>query len=217
MLARKRTVKTFAEISAALGPERTRLLIAKAEDLGRRLQNTPGTPELGKLLVEEAGADLVGIATYLREQPHHLEAIRQRLGTEWKKEDETSPVDLHEVVVARAAGNTLEPGRTLFIGLSEILALPSAPNGRAVAFATQTELSLHPDSGLCTRVVPVEMPAPAVIATLQGTTGADWTPDSRTAAQDSFPPTSPPPASAHPPVRAQSRAGAVSRRRCPAP
>ena len=179
VLARRKQAKTFADVAAALGPDRARALAAKAELLGKTLKELPRAKELEKLLSDELGADIWGVVAYLREQPHYLKALREKLGTEWKEEDETKPIDLNEVVIARVKGATLEFGPPLFVGLPEIHSLRPAPGGQAVAFAMQLELSPHPDSGICVFVAPTDAATPAVIVATQSTSGPDWNHDGR--------------------------------------
>ena len=107
VLARKKTAKNLAEIAAALGPERTRALAAKAEAAWLQLKDLPRSDEFDKRAAEVCGADLEGIVAYLREQPAHLAALRVKFAADWKKEDETKPIDLSEVVIARLSGAKL--------------------------------------------------------------------------------------------------------------
>lgn len=179
VLARRKPVKNFAELSAALGPTRAKLLAAKAESVWGRLRDLPRGEAFSEGVAREIGDDLEGIVVYLREQPHHLAALREKMGPEWKKEDETKPADLHEVVVARLSGEKLLFGSPLFIGLPGIGSLRPAPGGQAVAFTMQPELSPYPDNGISLLVAPTDASAPAVIAATQGATHPDWTPDGR--------------------------------------
>lgn len=179
VIARKKPAQTFAEVAALLGPERTRALVAKAESVGSRIKDLPKTEDATKLATEEIGEDLAGLLAYLREQPRHLAALRERFGKDWNKEDETRPVELNEVFVAHVSGATLEPGPTLFIGLPGVHSLRPSPGGQAVAFTMQAELSPHPDNGVALRVAPADGRSPSVIAATQCTTHPDWSPDGR--------------------------------------
>jgi hypothetical protein len=179
VLARKKPARNFAEISAALGPDRTRALILKAEILAKKIKELPSPEDLKKGIEADLGDDLAGLVAYLREQPQHLATLREKLGKEWKKDDETQPVDLNEVVVARLTGDTLEFGPTLFIGLPEIKSLRPAPGGGVVALAMQPELSPIPDNGIGVLVAPLDGSAPATRVATQGTTDPDWSRDGR--------------------------------------
>jgi len=178
-LARRREAKTFAEVAAALGPDRTRTLVAKAETVWRQLKDLPRSDGFDQRLAQDVGDDLGGILAYLREQPQHLAALREKFGADWKKEDETKPIDLHEVVLARVVGQALEPGPTLVVGLPPIRSLRPAPGGSALAFTRQTELSLQRDNGICVWVVPVDGSAPPALAATQSSTQPDWSSDGR--------------------------------------
>jgi hypothetical protein len=179
VLARKKEVRTFAEVAAALGPDRTRKLTTKAESVGKMLKDLPRAKEMEKLLSDELGADIWGVFAYLREQPPYLKVLREKLGKDWNKDDETKPLDLNEVVVARATATTLEFGPTLYVGLPEIHALRPSSGGRAVAFTMSAELSPHPDTGICVLVAPADGSTPAAVVATQSTTNPDWTPDGR--------------------------------------
>lgn len=178
LLARTRPVRNFAELSTALGPERSRALAAKAEAVWQRLKDLP-KKEFEKRAGEEVGEDLAGIVGYLREQPAHLAALRARMGRDWKPEDETKPIDLHELVVARLAGDTLDFGAVLHLGLPAFQSLRPDPRGRCVAFALAPELSPHPDNGIRLHVVPLDGSQPAALVATQSTSRPDWTPDGR--------------------------------------
>lgn len=179
VLARKKPLKNFAEIAAALGPERTRTLVTKAETVWSELKDLPRTEEFNKRAGENCGDDLAGIVAYLREQPKHLAALREKLGSDWKKEDETKPVELNEVLIARVVGSTLELGASLWVGLPGVNVLRPAPGGTALAFTRQAELSLHPDNSICVLVVPTDASSSAVVAATQSTTHPDWSQDGR--------------------------------------
>ena len=179
VLARTRPVKTFAEVAAALGPERTRALVQKAGTAGRRIKELPWTKENEKLITEDLGEDLFGVLVWLREQPEYLAALREKLGTEWKREEEESPVDLHEVMMARWSGGTLQTGPVLHVGLTRIRSLRPSPGGQVVAFATTVELSPHPDQGVRILVAPVAGSAPATVVATQTAAHPDWSPDGR--------------------------------------
>jgi hypothetical protein len=179
VIARRKPAKDFAAVAAALGPDRTRALVAKAEAVGARIKDLPRTDDAGKLLAAEIGDDLPGVLAYLREQPHHLAALRTRFGRDWKQEDETKPVDLNEVFVARISNDTVTAQATLLIGLPGIHHLRPSPGGQAVALTTAAELSPHPDHGIALLVAPVEGRAPAVLVASQSTTHPDWTSDGR--------------------------------------
>ncbi len=179
VVARRKPARTFAEVAAALGPERTRALVAKARSIGSRLADLPPTPEANKLLSAEIGEDLPGVLAYLREQPEHLAALRSRFAGDWKQEDETRPVDLHEILLARVVGPGLELGATLFTGLPAIHTLRPSPTGRAVAFTLAAELGSAADTSIAVHVAPLDTAASAVLVSTHTTTHPDWTPDGR--------------------------------------
>lgn len=179
VLARRKPAMTFAEVSAALGPDRTRALVLRAEILGRKIKDLPYSEELKKYLDEEVGEDVWGLLAYLREQPQHLASLREKLGEEWKKEYETNPLDFNEVVIARVTGGSLEFGPVLYVGLPAIRSLRPAPGGRAVALTMQPELSPTPDNGICVLVAPVDASVPATVVATQGTIEPDWSRDGR--------------------------------------
>jgi hypothetical protein len=116
---------------------------------------------------------------YLREQPEHLATLREKLGSDWKKEDEDSPIDLHEVVVARHTKGALTFGPVLHVGLPEVLSLRPAPGVQAVAFATKTELSPHPDQGIRILVAPLDGSTQAQVVATQTAAHPDWSADGR--------------------------------------
>ncbi|MBI5692260.1 MAG: PD40 domain-containing protein [Verrucomicrobia bacterium] len=178
LLARTRPVRNFAEMSAALGPERSRALASKAEDVWKRLKDLP-RKEFDKRASEEVGEDLAGILGYLREQPAHLAGLRAKLGPDWKSEEEGKPLDLHELIVGRLNGDTLVLGTPLHLGLPAIQFLRATPDGRVVALATATELSPHPDNGIRLLVVPTDGSQSATVVATQSTAAPDWTPDGR--------------------------------------
>ncbi len=179
VVARRKEVKNFAEITAALGPTRARQLATKAEAVWSRIKDLPRGEEFDQRVGEEIGDDLPGVLVYLREQPQHLAALREKLGADWKREDETKSANLNEVVVARLSGEKLILGPTLHVGLPGIHALRPAPNGRAVAFTLQPELSRQPDNGVTLMLAPTDAAEPAVSVATQSATHPDWSADGR--------------------------------------
>lgn len=179
VLARRKEVRNFAEITAALGPGRARQLATKAETVWSRLKELPRGEEFDQRASEAIGEDLSGMLVYLREQPQHLAALREKLGADWKREDETKPADLNEVVVARLSGEKIILGPTLHVGLPGIHALRPAPGGGAVAFTLQPELSPQPDNGVTLMVAPIDATTPARSVATQSATHPDWAADGR--------------------------------------
>lgn len=169
-LARSRKVADYPALAAALGPERTRALTAKAEAAWQKLQTGQPVKEVGEELGEDGGAVLL----YLRER--HREPLRKLLGSEWK-ELESAPAELHTIAIARLAGEKLEPGATLHESLASIQALRPAPGGTAIAFTTKLELSATIDQGLHLFVVAADGSAPPASVASQVAAEPDWTPD----------------------------------------
>ncbi len=179
VLARHKSAATLAEVSSALGPARTKLLTAKAEAVWGKLRTLPRGEDFDRCMGEEIGQDLAGILIYLREQPDHLAALREKFGSDWKSDDENKPVDLNEIVVAHLRGEKLEIGPTLWIGLPGIHSLRPAPGGDAVAFTMPVELSLQPDHGTCVMLAPTDASVSATGVATQSSAYPDWGADGR--------------------------------------
>jgi hypothetical protein len=169
LLARTRTVGTFGEVAAALGPERTRAISAQAEHAWTHFQS----PDFPKFM-PQIPARILGL--YLRE--HYADAFRQKAGEEWTKiENETA--DLHQLVVARIVDHRLELGVMLSEDVWPIKTIQPAPDRRSVAFVTLDEEFLSSDEVARLHVAPIEV-ASRSRQVADGTgEHVDWSLDSR--------------------------------------
>lgn len=172
VVAQSRKLGDFPALAAALGPLRTRALVAKADAAWQRLQAGINAKSVGENLAEDGLAVLL----YLRE--HHLEALKKILGKDWK-DAESAAAELHTLTVARVNGDHLELGPTLHESLAEIRAIRVAPGGKAIAFTAKLELSPGIDHGLHLYVAPADGSAPAALVASQTAAEADWTADGR--------------------------------------
>jgi hypothetical protein len=170
LLARHRTVSTFAEIAAAVGPDRAGAIAAEAEHEWTHIMS-PDFP------VSEVEIPDNVLTMYLRE--HHGDIIRERAGQKWTKIENTT-AELHQLVVARVVDDRLEFGVTLSEDVFRIKTIRPAPDRRSVAFVTrQEEALLFIDDPTRIFVVPIEVSArPRRVASLTGDS-IDWSADSR--------------------------------------
>jgi hypothetical protein len=178
VLARSREIKDWAMLSAALGPERTKTLAAKAETIWQLWQAST-TEELTRDY--EGSDDMGGMIVYLRE--HHGAALRKKFSEDPKndpKDLETMAATWHSLVVGRLVGDRLELGAPLHEGLAAIHDIRPAPGRPVVAFVTGLELSPVPDAGAYTYLMPLDTPTPAVLVASHTGLNPDWTPDGRT-------------------------------------
>lgn len=175
VLATSRRIKDYAELTAALGPERTHALTAKAEAIRQQWLGAPKGASFEPLIEAD---DLAAIVACLREQ--HPDDLRAMIDAKARAEFEASGVEWHALVVARLAGDRLELSPPLFQGLATIQDIRPTPSGAAVAFVTPAELSPDNDAGLQLHVVPTDGSTPASLLSTQVGAHPDWTPDSRT-------------------------------------
>lgn len=209
VLARSREIKDYPALRAALGPERTRALAAKAEAIWQQITANPQNGFDGFFAVEED--DVGAIALYLRE--HHGAALLAMLVEKARIEaqkpkppvpppatdraaidlnpdyvpKESDPakdladltVEWHSLVAARINGDQLILGATLAEGLAKIHDLRPAPGGSAVAFVARLELSPVRDEGFHIFVALLDGSAPATLVASHTAMNPDWTPDGR--------------------------------------
>ena len=175
VVARTRKVSDYGALAAALGPDRTRALAAKAEALWQRFADNPKVELSGPL---EPADDLGAIFLYLR--THHHEAVRAKLDEKERADFDATTVDWHTLVVARIAGDRLEFAAPIAEGLATFRSLRPTPSGSAVAFVTPIELSPDNDASLQLFVAPLDGSAPPAMLAAPVAAHPDWTPDSRT-------------------------------------
>jgi hypothetical protein len=173
VLARTRTVGTFADVAAAVGPERTRAIVADAEHAWTHSRfsrpDASGFPEVRIELPERV------LLLYLRE--HYGDELREQSGEDWTQIEHTT-ADLHQLIVARAVGDRLELGTKLSEDVLPIKAIRPAPDRRSVAFVTRNEESWFDDTARI-HVVPIDVLAqPRLVAEDTGDF-LDWSPDSQ--------------------------------------
>ena len=174
VVARSRKVSSFAEIAAAVGPERTRSMTAEAQRLWLLLQ-APDWEEYLENSATMMTQNAPALPIYLRE--HYAEELRARFPDVWKGIKDLT-VDLHALVVARVANGCLEPVATLNEDVTPIKTIRPAPGDRAVAFVTENE-ELFADSTIRTYVVPTDGSTPATLVEEETGESIDWTPDGR--------------------------------------
>jgi hypothetical protein len=168
VLARARTVSTFAEVAQAVGPRRTEAIVAEIEHAWTHIQS-PEFPETG-LSVSEKVALL-----YLRD--HYAEAIRERFSSDWSSV-ETATAELHQLVLGRLVDDRLQYGTLLSEDIVPIKYVRPAPDGRAVAFVTRDEEFMSGD-GARIHVAAIEGAVrPRLVAESTGDS-VDWSADGR--------------------------------------
>lgn len=172
VVARSRKVSSFAEIAAAVGPERTRSMTAAAQRLWLLLQASDWEEYLTN---NGLGPDEAALPIYLREQ--YAEELRAKFPEVWK-EIKDLRVDLHALVVARVANGCLETVATLHEDLTPIKTIRPAPGDRAIAFVTENE-ELFSDDTIRTYVVPTDGSARAMLVAEKTGESIDWTRDGR--------------------------------------
>jgi hypothetical protein len=179
VIASSRELKDYAALAAALGPERTRALVAKTEAFWQRWEASP-TDEFGDAFDLED--DLGAIIVCLRER-HHDDVVAKLRKDKKEQKDiddfEAAVVGWNSLAVARLAGDRLEFGRPLFEGLAGIRDIRPAPSGAAIAFVAPAELSPNNDAALQLFVVPSDGASPPAVLATHVAFHPDWTPDSR--------------------------------------
>jgi hypothetical protein len=173
VLARTRTVGTFADVAAAVGPERTRAIVAQAEHAWTHTRFAmPDASDFADVRIELPEKVLL---LYLRE--HYGDVLREQSGEDWTQIEHTT-ADLHQLIVARVVGNRLEIGTKLSEDVLPIKAIRPAPDRRFVAFVTRNEESWFDDTARI-HVVPIDVLAqPRQVAEDTGDF-LDWSLDSR--------------------------------------
>jgi hypothetical protein len=174
VLARSRTVSTFAEVAAAVGPERTRVIAADAE----RLWLLMHAADWEDYLASAPSAlipDVVAVAVYLRE--HYADALRSGFPDVWKEFQQDAP-RLHSVVSGHVADGRLESDTILYEGLTPVKTIRPASGTNMVAFVTKDE-EFTADDTVRTYVVPADGSAPATLIDERTGEFPDWTPDGR--------------------------------------
>ena len=174
VFARSRAASTFAEISAAVGPERSREIVAGAEHLWMHMQ-APDWRDNIENSSEFWTADAAAFGMYLAE--HHAAALREKLGEE-ADAIESEPVRLHTVVVARVTDDGLKSLQTLSEDLTPIKTIRPDPRGRFVAYVAKDEEFLHDDIAR-TFVVAVDGSHPRTLVAARTGEFPDWTRDGR--------------------------------------
>ena len=168
LLARTRTVATFADVAAAVGPERTRAIAIEAEHAWTHLRSRD-FPEPRIAIPEKV------LILYTRE--HHASELREQFRNDWTA-IQNATAELHSLVVARVVDERLELGVTLSEDVLPIKAIRPAPDRRSVAFVTRDEESWFDDTARI-HVVPIEGSArPRLVAEDTGDL-VDWSADSR--------------------------------------
>jgi hypothetical protein len=173
VVARTRTVGTFADVAAAVGQQRTRAIVAQAEHAWTHSRFAkPDASDFPDVRIELPEKVLL---LYLRE--HYGDVLRERSGDDWTR-IEHATADVHQLIVARVAGDRLELGTRLSEDVLPIKAIRPAPDRRSVAFVTRNEESWFDDTARI-HVVPIDVLArPRLIAENTGDF-LDWTLDSR--------------------------------------
>ena len=170
LVARTRTVDTFDEVAAALGPERTKAISVQAEHAWTHFQS-PGFPEF----MPEIPLRILSL--YLR--AYYADAFRQKAGEEWTK-IEHEAATLHQLVVARIVEGRLELGATLSEDVWPIKTIRPAPDRRSVAFVTLDEEFLSSDEVARIHVAPIEAASRSRQVAVGTGEYVDWSRDSRT-------------------------------------
>ena len=174
VLARSRKVSTFAEVVAAVGPDRARVIAADAERLWLLMQ----APDWEEYLARSPGnppPNLPAVALYLRE--HYGDDLRSRFPDEWS-DIQSYALNLHTLFIGHVTEGRLEPDAILHEGLTPIKTIRPAPGTRMVAFVTKDEEFLADDT-VRTYVVPTDGSAPATLIDEGTGVFPDWTPDGR--------------------------------------
>jgi hypothetical protein len=170
LMARSRRVATFAEVASAIGPERTRALIAEAEHLWLHFQR----PDLLDLL--DGPMSSQAVFRYLFE--NHEQAMRERLG-EGELEEFDEGIALHAVVLGRLRDGRLELGPVLDEFVVPIRTIRPADGDQLAAFVTEDD-GFMVDDTIRTFVVPLNPPGSATLVASNTNRFPDWTPDGRT-------------------------------------
>jgi hypothetical protein len=173
VLARTRTVGTFSDVTAAVGLERTRAIVAQAEHAWTHSRfSKPDASDFPEVRIELPEKVLL---LYLRE--HYGDVLRAQSVDDWTR-IEHATADLHQLIVARVVGDRLELGTKLSEDVLPIKAIRPAPDRRSVAFVTRNEESWFDDTARI-HVVPIDVLArPTLVAEDTGDS-LDWSRDSR--------------------------------------
>ena len=173
VVAHSREIKDFASLATALGPDRTRLLTAKAESVWQQLLPLKSGKDLPSIKPDD---DVGGIVLYLREK--YRDTLKEKVGDGWK-DLESLPAEWHTLAVARVVGDRLEFGAILHEGLARVGEIRSAPGGSAVAFVTHIELSTESDDSRQILLSPIDGSSPAKIVARHSSAEPDWSADGR--------------------------------------
>lgn len=175
VVAQSREIRDLPSLVAALGPERTQRLTAKAEAIWQQVLPLKSLKDLPSGLIKPDD-DLGGITVYLREK--YRDALKEKAGDEWK-DLESLTADWHTLAVARLVGDRLELGATLHAGLAKVGEIRPAPGGSAVAFVTHLELSPEFDDSLQILLAPIDGSAAPTVAAGHTSAFPDWSADGR--------------------------------------
>lgn len=185
LIARRREVNDFSAIAAAVGPERTHEIVVKAEAIWEVMApNAQITfDERLETLAENTLVDLNAAVLYLRDT--HGDDFWRRLEESAANEAGEITVELNGLVLARVAGDRLEPGATLYEDLHRILGIRPSPGDHAVALVTAAPELLSEtasdwrEGDLRLLLVPVDRSASAALVASQTSSSPDWTPHER--------------------------------------
>jgi hypothetical protein len=172
VVTREREIGDWTSLARVLGPERAGKVAAEAESLWKQLETGAKWATLAAGLGNRK--DQAVLKIFLCER--YGDALRARVsGGEWN-ELKSQQAEINELVMARIAGEQVQPGALLHEGLEKINDLRVAPGGRAVALTTDMALD---NSDEC-RLLVARMDAAGAVSVAERTSAyPDWTADGR--------------------------------------
>jgi hypothetical protein len=172
VVARKRTVDTWASIAAVLGPERSAAVAAQADALWKKLEAGGGWGIIAATVGEKKDATVLKI--FLRD--HYGEALRAKISAGGWDEVRSKQIDFNELVTARIEDGKIQAGALIHEGLEEIREIRVAPGDRAVALTTDQA----PDDDKESRLLLARIDATGAVAVAEHVASSpDWTADAR--------------------------------------
>lgn len=177
VLVRRHRVRTFGELSAVIGTERTRATILRGDLLAHLV---PTFPNLDDLDVDFGlfDTDPSAVLLYLQERDRE---VFDRIFPEAEPIDETQGWEegiLHSLSLARLVGKRVELGPTIYQDLGTIKQVRVAPGDRLIGF-TQAADALLTEGHLSLRVAAIDASGSTTVADRDLAESFDWTADGR--------------------------------------
>lgn len=172
VVARQRKAADWASIVRSIGPERAGKVATQAQAVWNQWEKDGRWGVFPE--VSGKKEDQPALNIFLCE--NHGEALRAKLGADKWNDFRSKEAVINDVMRARIAGDQVQPGTVLHECLENIDDIRISPDGRAVAFTTDTAAGDDSDSLLLLALIDT-----AGASRVSDRTAAypDWTPDGR--------------------------------------